>query len=383
MPRVSFFLTLAVIAAASPALAQHPTSIPLDVVYVIEDFNQLQAYDVDAKTGIPTAAGTAITISDEGSYVIPSPDDHFVYILAWDTANNVQLRVFSTDEDGALQQPPVQVMNASDVEYFEIDPNGKFAYAVKETDNDQEETVATIWEAPVDPETGLVGDLTRVTGPSAPNGPCGTGWSVNGTLRFDGFNSSGSKFYYDWYCTTHDSTSAGYFARDVDAETGMLGPKKEVFQWGEDDSADEVWFTPRGLIDYADPAGVIGAGSVTVYPPSGGSKPLISCYATMLKACSSGWGAVVDPAGVFMFLQAAPDDAIVAVIDLAGRRLVSTGNHIPQMLQKISPDRILLYASSPGFVMIYVFDPSTGGVQAGGTIQVPFQSYSLVPAIRK
>lgn len=74
--------------------------------------------------------------------------------------------------------------------------------------------VATIWEAPVDSEIGLIGNLSRVVGPSAPNGPCGTGWSVIGFVGFDGFNTDGSKLYYDWYCTTHDSISATYFNRD-------------------------------------------------------------------------------------------------------------------------------------------------------------------------
>lgn len=387
MPRVSLLLTLAAMSVGVPALAQHSTQSPLDVAYVSADFNVLQAYDVDPKTGIPNAVGSPVVIAENGSYVIPSPDDHFVYILAWDKANHEHLSVFATDETGALQQPPVQVLDASNIEYFEIDPNGKFAYAAEENYNNQGETVATIWEAAVNSDTGLLGNLSRVVGPSAPNGPCGTAWSENGYLRFDGFNSDGSKFYYDWFCTAHGSTSAIYFARDVDLDNGMLGPKTAVHGWSEDDSADGVWFTPRALIDLADPAGVVGDGAVSVYPPSGGSKPLISCDEAMLKACASGWG-TADPAGVFMFLQTADADAVVAVIDLATNRLVSTGNHIPKMVYQLSPDRILLYTyafekRNPYYVTIYVFDPNTGAAQAGGTIEVPGQSYSLVSTVRK
>ena len=89
-----------------------------------------------------------------------------------------------------------------------------------------------------------------------------------------------------------------------------------------------------------------------------------------------------------MFLQNADADAVVAVIDLANSRLVSTGNHIPRMVEQISPDRTLLYTyafekRNPYYVTIYVFDPNTGAVQAGGTIKVPGQSYSLVSAVRK
>ena len=247
--------------------------------------------------------------------------------------------------------------------------------------------MATIWEASVDPGTGVMSNLSRIVGPSAPNGPCGTGWSVSGVLRFDGFNMDGSKFYYEWYCVTHDSISAGYFARDVDLETGMLGPKTAVHEWSEDGNADAVWFTPRALIDY-DPNDYLGNSEVTVYPPSGGSKPLISCDAEMLKACASGWGAIADPAGVFMFLQIADADDVIAVIDLATNRLVSTGNHIPKMVEQISPDRTLLYTyafekRNPCYLTIYVFDPNTGAAQTGGTIKVPGQSYSLVSAVRK
>ena len=387
MPRVSFLLALVVLFAHFSALAQHSTPSPVDVVYVTRDFNDLQTYDVDPKTGIPTAVGPAVVISSNGSYVIPSTDGHFVYILAWDSTNHEQLRVFATDDNGALQQPPVQALDVSHVLYFEIDPNGKFAYLVEETYNDQEQTVANILEASVDPETGLLGSLAKVVGPSMPNGPCGTSWSVGATMSLDGFNTDGSKFYDEWYCTTHDSISAAYSARDVNMDTGMLGPKTAIFEWSEDDNADTVWFTPRALIDY-DPNDYGGDAFVTIYPPSGGSKPLISCDGEMLKACASGYGAIADPAGVFMFLQAAPDDAVVTVIDLTTRRLVDTGVHIPQFIQQISPDRILLYTYFAGnrypyHLTIYVFDPNTGAVQPGGTIEVPGESYSLVSAVRK
>ena len=75
--------------------------------------------------------------------------------------------------------------------------------------------MANILEASVDPETGLLGSLAKVVGPSMPNGPCGTSWSVGATMSLDGFNTDGSKFYDEWYCTTHDSISAAYSARDV------------------------------------------------------------------------------------------------------------------------------------------------------------------------
>lgn len=107
----------------------------------------------------------------------------------------------------------------------------------------------------------------------------------------------------------------------------------------------------------------------------------------MLKACASGWG-TADPAGVFMFLQTAPADAVVAVIDLATSQLVSTGNHIPKMIDQLSPDRVLLYTyafekRNPYYLTIYVFDPDSGAAKVGGTIKVPGQSYSLVSAVRK
>ena len=394
MPRVSFLLALIVLSAHISALAQHSTPGPVDVAYVTRTFyepqayDELQAYDVDPKTGIPTAVGPAFVIAEEGASVIPSPDGHFVYILAWYNNNHEQLRAFATNEDGALQQPPVQILNVTNIQYFQIDPNGKFAYAVEETYNDQQQTVATILEASVDSVTGLLGNLTKVVGPSMLNGPCGTAWSETGYLRFDGFNADGSKFYYDWFCTTHDSLSATYFSRDVDVNTGMLGPKTTVLKWAEDDSADGVWFTPRALIHYADPAGVVGDSAVTVFPPSGGLKPLINCGQQMLEACASNWGAMADPAGVFMFLQATPYDAVVTAIDLATNQLVPNGVHIPQFVQQLSPDRTLLYTyaynyRNPSYKKIKVIDPTTGAVQPGGTIKIPGDSYSIVSAVRK
>lgn len=364
MPRVSSFL-LALSLLTIPVSAQSP-STPVDVAYVLTTAS-LQTYDVDPTTGVPTAEGQPITLPTQAALVVPSADDHFLYVLGLqDKIGKPQrLWVYSTDSLGVPHRAPLQILGTpAEIVQFKIDPTGRLAYASDFT--------GKIWLFTIDPKTGLVGN-SRIVATSKHNGPCGTRWFDSGLFLLDGFNSDGSRLYDEWDCISFDTYGAHYYLRRIDRSTGKLGPNREIFVWGNSGGGgDSISFTKKSMIDFYNSGGGPD-NAVNVYPPGGGSKPLFSCYVTMLQACGYASSAYADPLGKYLFLQISNDVAQIARVDMTTKTIVDTGNFVPQQMTEMSPDRILLYTTSqdnPNVIPIYVFDPQTGAVQQGGTIQV-------------
>jgi len=373
----------------------------VDVVYVLSNFARLAAYEVDPQTGIPTLEGPPLALSANNVGVAPSANGRFLYVLGWNTAEfygsgenrREYLWVYATDSNGQPGSTPIQALAVSNLYGFEVDPSGSLAFAIEQVPSNalkSYQNVTRLRTFNVDPETGLVSSSSRIVASYAPNGPCGTGWSVEGFLEFNGFNSDGSVFYDEWYCTTHDGIYAIYYAFQINLQTGHVGTATKVFEWDEDDSADGVWFTPRAVIDYADPAGVYGAGAVTVYAPTYPSAtistPLFTCNIEMLAACGSGFGGMPDPLGEFMFLQATTNSIEITRVDVAAKQLVDTGNSIPEQILQISSDRRLIYTQVPndrGSLPIYTFNAETGMAREGGTIEAGGQFVKVIPVVRR
>ena len=377
MPRVSsLFLALSLLSA--PLSAQHSPSTPVDVAYVATN-GSLQTYDVDPTTGVPTAEGEPLKIPTQGALVVPSTDDHFLYVFGLDGQDsNDRLWVYSTDSLGVPHRAPLQILDTpTEIIQFKIDPNRRLAYASDFT--------GKIWLFTIDPKTGLVDKHSKIVAASKRNGPCGTRWYDSGLFLLDGFNSDGSRLHVEWYCISFDTYGGHYYVRDIDRSTGKLAPKREIFAWDNSGGGgDSVSFTKKSMIDFYSSGGG-PENAVNVYSPSGGSEPLFSCTVTMLQACGYALTAFVDPAGEYLFLQISDDVTQIAKIDMTAKKIVDTGNFVPEQMRQMSPDRILIYTalqSTPN-VPIYVFDPKTGAVQPGGTIQVSTQSYGLVLALRQ
>jgi hypothetical protein len=262
------------------------------------------------------------------------------------------------------------------------------AYASEWLWNSQGNLIGKIRLFTVDPKTGLLGKDSKIVASSRPNGPCGTGWSEGGLLFLDGFNSDGSELYEHWDCGARDWYGSHYYVRDIDKRTGSLSWQRQIFSWnGSGGSGDSVSFTKKSMIDFYNNGGGPG-NAVNVYPPIGGPKPLFSCTVTMLEACDGALSLYADPAGEYLFLQISPDIAQIARIDMAAKKIVDTGNYIPEQTLQLSPDRTLIYTqvpnySDPYYLPIYTFNLKTGAVQQGGTIVVSAQSYWLVPAVRQ
>jgi hypothetical protein len=376
MPRVSL-LVLALSVLTAPLSAQHSPSTPVEVAYVVTN-GSLQTYDVDPTTGVPTAEGQPLTIPTQGALVVPSADDHFLYVFGLDSKDINRLWVYSADLLGVPHRVPLQILDTpAEIIQFKIDPNRRLAYA--------SDFSGKIWLFTIDPETGLVGKHLKIVATSKHNGPCGTRWYDSGLFLLDGFNSDGSRLYQEWDCISFDTYGAHYYVRDIDRSTGKLGANREIFAWDNSGGAgDGVSFTEKSMIDFYNSGGGPD-NAVNIYPPSGGSKPLFSCYVTMLQACGYAVSTFVDPAGEYLFLQISDNVAQIAKIDMTAEKIVDTGDFVPAQMRQMSPDRILLYTTIQGSpnAPIYVFDPKTGAVQPGGTIEVSAQSYWLVLALRQ
>ncbi len=376
MPRVSSLL-LALSLLTIPLSAQYYPSTPVDVAYVLTN-TSLQTYDVDPTTGEPTAEGQPLTILTQDGLVVPSADDHFLYVFGLEDIGS-RLWVYSTDSLGVPRRVPLQILDTpAEIIQFKIDPNRKFAYA--------SDFGGKIWLFMIDPKTGLVGKHSKIVATSKRNGPCGTRWYDSGLFLLDGFNTDGSRLYDEWDCISFDTYGAHYYVRDIESSTGKVGPKREIFVWDNSGGGgDSVSFTKKSMIDFYSSGGGQD-NAVNIYPLSGGSKPLFSCYVTMLQACGDALTAFADPAGEYLFFQISANATQIAKIDMSAKKIVDTGNYIPQQMAQMSPDRILIYTQVPNqedpYSTIYAFDPATGTVQEGGSIEVSTESY-LILALRE
>jgi hypothetical protein len=392
MPRVSLPLVLLLtFAFPAPVSARQSSSSNADVLYVWENFQQLVTYDIDS-TGKPTQVGQPLPLGQNVYTAVPAPDDHFLYVVSGGTSYPPLITyaplisVYATDSSGAPQLKPIQTLNVPRTLYsLEISPNPHFAYAIRSYPNSQEFPITQIQLFEVNPTTGRLAKFGKVQYTSQPDGPCGTAWSEGGDMFFESFSADGSKLYTGWYCSSHGGTSGFSYAFEVNPKTGELGPPRQIFKWGSNEGGDRMWFTPRAAIDVGDPGYGEGLGWVNIYPPNVGPKMIFTCTAQMLEGC--GYGGFPNPTGEYMFLQTSASGTDVAKIEVAKKQIVDTGNTSPNQFLSLSPNQRLMYTQVPNvnliFLVVYTFDPKTGALQEGGTIQLPGQSFQLFPAVRK
>jgi len=161
---------------------------------------------------------------------------------------------------------------------------------------------------------------------------------------------------------TSDSSSATFYERSIDAETGEWGTSSEFYSVADNNNGidgDEVRLSSRSINDL----NVLNTQtSVQIYPPAGGETPLIDCTSTMLAVCGEASQFWQDISGQYLLLLVNGNMEIVRV-DLANKQIVDTGNSIDQT-PSFSPDDAILYGTAfgPGsYVQIYRFNESTGG----------------------
>src|ERR1700686_3902175 len=102
----------------------------VEVVYVAQG-TSIVTYNVDPQTLNYTQVGT-LSIKGASTFgsVVPSPNDHFIYVMAADATQTTHLYVYATAANGVPQSRPTQTIIAKSLKSLQLDPNGKFLYAV-------------------------------------------------------------------------------------------------------------------------------------------------------------------------------------------------------------------------------------------------------------
>lgn len=361
-----------------------------EVVYLLAN-SAVLTYDVDRTTGSPTEEGGVTLDSAANTVLLPSANDHFVYVTGNDSTGSEYLWVYATDVTGVPLLPAVQALSLADGSFatgdFVIDANGTLAYAVEQMVNSQSQTLARIVKFTIDPTTGMVTKSPKPVFNYKPNGPCTP--AAEASLSIYGFNPAGTVMYDFWDCNyPFSNLSATYFSRAVNPASGELGPDRQVFDWADGNfGVDLVNFTPTSIIYFSIPNNDSqGMNSVNVYSLQGALQ--VSCTATMLEACGYGTWNFVDRTGKFDLIQISADSTEVTKIEPGAKKIVATGNYVPDTVQAFAPDDALIYtldpnSSNPWVYPIYVFDSTMGAVAFAGGEILADGVYQAIPALRE
>lgn len=393
--RGSFSVVCVVVMCLFAALeAQAASSASsIQIVYVLSG-SMVQTYDVDPQTGFPTQEGQGVilpTLTAPAS-LVTSKNDRFLYLTAYDSQIRPHLWVFATDPTGVPQLPAIQEIDLSNTGGFEINPDGTLAYAVASGPNSNGEIVAAIRKFSVNPTSGIVTEDAKAVVIDPPNGPCSPASQFPGPgMTLLGFNSSGTQMYTQWFCPYPDSISSFYYSRTVNQKTGAVGPNVQLFTWSDGSmGTDLVNITRSALLYFNVPNPYnVGLASVNVYPPTGGTKPLFTCTASMLEACGYGTYDWVDRSGNYIFIPISSDTTQITKLELQQKQIVDTGYYVSGIVLAFSPDNALVYVQdgqlmNPYIFYVYVFNPATGGVTyTGGQISSPGVAEAVVTALRQ
>jgi hypothetical protein len=367
-----------------------PSSSAVEVAYLLAG-STVYTYGVDRTTGNPTEEGSGTMLdSVSNTVLLPSANDHFIYVTGNDSSNVEWLWVYATDNTGTPQLPAVQALNLTDGGFatydFVISSNGDLAYAAESMYNAQFYTLAKIAEFTIDPATGVATKSAKAAATYKQNGPCLL--SASAFFFLYGFNPAGNVLYDYWDCDyPFSNLSANYYRRPVNQSTGALGQDSQIFSWADgNEGQDVVNITPNAVVYFSIPNNTsYGTASVNVYPLNGSAS--FSCTDAMLEACGYGIWNYVDPAGNFDLIEVAPDVSEVTKIEATAKKLVDTTNYVQGVFLGFSPDDALIYTqqenqTNPWLYPIYVFDRNTGAVTyTGGEIFNNNGGGTLIPAL--
>jgi hypothetical protein len=359
----------------------------VEVVYVASGTTIL-TYNVDPHTLNYTQVGT-LSINGASTFgtLVPSPNDHFIYVTAADANQITHLYVYATDANGAPQSPPTQKLYANNLKSLQIDPKANFLYAVYATPVDQGNQMAeTIHRFLINPNNGAVSG-------SAIEGKY-TLMNISGyscSLSLTGFNSNATELYDQVYCQTHEGPYANYYERTVNSTTGELGPDIQIYAWGSDGngSGEGVQFVGNRMFDFVFPD-YPNPDSINIYPAvPNTSKPQVQCTASMLAACGAPNGEVAHPSGRYLFIGNSSGFATeIEKIDYSGKKIVDTGNQVPYTLggfgPPFSPDGTLVFTtnfSGTGYnLQANAFNVTTSLVTNGAQLYVGSSGPYNVPS---
>ena len=357
------------------------SSAKAQVVYIVDGVT-ITTYNIDPETLNANPVGTPLTVNGAAAFysLFPSPNDHFLYVVA-DHANSVRhLWVFPTDSNGVPQSKPIEEIEVNHLYQVTIDPEANFAYLVFGYPTNNYKTDYFIRRYQVNSATGTITapiDEAKYIVPNLDADTC--------FVWVTGFNPSGTSLYDEVACGTHEGFGATYYERTVNPSTGALGPDIQVYGYfNGSGGGEQVQFIGEHMFDFVEPNNYQqGYNSANIYPiVPNTSKPVLQCTAQMLEACGYATGRA-HPSGEYVFMNISQDSTQIDKVELSAKKIVDTGNYIPYQVWAFSPDGTLVYGilnvNTGYYIEIYGFDVSTSEVIPGGSIWVPsgLESYFI------
>jgi len=340
--------------------------------------NTITTYNINPTTLVPTPVGSPLTIGSASlvEQITPSPNDRFIYVQWLDSSYNVSLSVYATDSSGVPQSAPVQTLPAAGWQFM-MHPSGKFAY-VLQTTSGQEGYSSTLYLYHVDPNTGALTQDPKIQATYGPD------YFYEETLV--SFNKAGTRLYDDWSVSFDHENNYNYSLHLVNTTTGQLSPDVgTIFAPSNFDGLDEQYFTEKLILNLHNDGD--GAASVlNVYPLiKNPQQPLFVCTQSMLNACGTAMRFWISVDQQYVFLPETAD-TVIGHIDTTNKQIVQTGLIPSTPFLYFSPEDRLIYAvdSSYSVLQVYLFNPSSGTVSAGGSTSFNGSNgYGVFPAIRQ
>jgi len=358
--------------AASPS----PAPVSEGQILYLVDKGQVSTYAIDPNTVEVSVAGPTVGLMPASSLVlqlVPSPDDHFLYVVWSDSQQREYLSVYATDKSGTPQIPAVQVLTVSSLSQLNIHPSGAFAYAMTTIQDSAGMYTSTILLF----HATASGMLQLDTHPQGVYGP-----ALMPTLLY-GIRADGTEL----YLRSEDENGSTYWQRAVNPQDGALGPDVLLFA---SPARDSVALGAAVIVDYRNALTCSEPRYVNVFSNQPEATQLIHCGGEMLDACGTATNVQVDPSGEYLFLtDPASQKVRVARLNLLGDAIVDTGNFLPFTLQSpgfaFSPDGTLVYAllARDCSLHIYRFDPGSGYLMESDTSIPMSDSGGFLPAMRR
>ncbi len=339
----------------------------------------LTTYKVDPTTGVPTQVGTTLSFPTAQyiSNIVPSPNDHFVYIFWVDTNSNNYLWVYDTDVNGVPQSTPVQKLSAQGWQMM-IHKSGKYAYVMKTTYSQQNGNTETLYLYHINQTTGV---LTQDATIQATYGP---DFYYQGSLV--SFNKAGTRLYDDWGLHFHDNDSDTYSYHPVNSTTGQLSPDVGTyFAISGGGQLNEQYFTTSYILNlHNDMSG--NPSILNLYPnKKNPTQPSFTCTQSMLPACGGAYNYYVSIDEQYVFL---PDgtDTTIGRIEGSSKLIAQTGTITGYTYLTFAPDNELIYGTdgTNGIIQVFLFNSANGTVTPGGTITFnPNNGSEIFPALHQ
>jgi hypothetical protein len=348
-------------------------------VFYFTSNSTITTYNVDPTTGTPSQVGSLITIAGAQwiANIVPTPNDHFIYVFWPNANNNYSVSVYATNSYGVPQTSPVQTLSAQGWQMM-IHNSGKYAYVLK-TVSGSNGYSSTLYLYHIDPTTGV---LTKDPTTQAKYGP-----DYYYTESLVSFNKGGTRLYDLWSVGFDGENNYYYSYHPINGTTGQLSPDVgTIFSASNYAGVDEQYFTSNYILNLDNQGG--GSSVLNVYSNVKNPKqPLFTCTQSMLNACGTAQYYYLSVDEQYVFLPETSDIAI-GRIDGTNKVITETGT-IPTggyvYLFPFGRDNQLIYGDvGNGAIQVYVFDSVNGTVASGGSITFnPATFYSLYSAIRQ